>query len=77
MTLEYTGDEARALANHLRQAIDYARYPLIPRLDPLKARAPLPPPLKPDFAPSVGHGKTCHAESNLQSRRRAICHAFS
>ena len=31
MTLELTDDEAAALAEHLRQAIDYARYPYAPR----------------------------------------------
>lgn len=37
MTRDPTDDEVRTLARHLRQAIDYARYPLAPRLDPLKA----------------------------------------
>jgi hypothetical protein len=37
MTLDLTDDEARALARHLRDALDYARYPFAPRLDPLKS----------------------------------------
>lgn len=47
MTLDLTEDEATALAKHLGDAIDYARYPFAPRLDPLKAilakLEPLPP----------------------------------
>jgi len=67
MTLDLTEDEARALAKHLRQALDHDPYPLAPRLDPLKAildkldppvprPAPLPP-LKPGMAPSVGRSR--------------------
>jgi alkanesulfonate monooxygenase SsuD/methylene tetrahydromethanopterin reductase-like flavin-dependent oxidoreductase (luciferase family) len=37
VTLDVTDDEARALAKHLRQALDYDPDPLAPRLDPLKA----------------------------------------
>ena len=58
MTLDLTDDETRALVRLLRRAIDEARYPLSPRLDPLKTilakldpPAPQPeplPPLKPD-----------------------------
>ncbi len=45
MTLDLTDDEARALAKHLRQALDETRFPLAPRLDPLKAiLAKLEPP---------------------------------
>jgi hypothetical protein len=66
MTLDLTDDEARALAKHLRQVLDYDPYPLAPRLDPLKAilaklepparrREPLPR-LKPGMGPSVGRG---------------------
>jgi hypothetical protein len=33
MTLDLTDDEAAALAKHLQQAIDYARYPFAPQLD--------------------------------------------
>jgi hypothetical protein len=50
--LELTDEEAAALARHLRDALDYARYPFAPRLDPLKAildkldpPAPRPEPL--------------------------------
>ena len=51
MTLDLTDDEARALAKYLRQALDYARFPLLPRLDPLKAiLAKLEPP-KPRYEP--------------------------
>jgi hypothetical protein len=37
MTLDLTDEEAAALAKHLRQTLDNHRYPLAPRLDPLKA----------------------------------------
>ena len=54
MTLDLTEDEATALAKLLGDAIDYARYPFAPRLDPLKAilaklepSAPRPEPLPP------------------------------
>ena len=67
MTIDLTDEEARALAKHLRQAIDDACYPLAPRLDPLKSvlakldppkpRYEPPPPLKPGMGPSVGRGK--------------------
>ena len=67
MTLDLTDNEARALTKHLRQAIDYARFPLAPRLDPLKAilakldpPKPLPerlPPLKPGMGPTHGQGR--------------------
>jgi hypothetical protein len=36
MHLDLSDDEAAALTKHLRQALDEARYPLAPRLDPLK-----------------------------------------
>jgi hypothetical protein len=69
MNLELTDDEARALTRHLRQALDYAPYPLAPRLDPLKAilakldpPAPRPEPLPP-LTPSMG-------PSHGQKRRR-------
>jgi hypothetical protein len=64
MTLDLTGDEAAALARHLREALDYARYPFAPRLDPLKSilakldpPKPRPeplPPLKSGMGLSVG-----------------------
>jgi hypothetical protein len=54
MNLDLSDDEADALAQHLKRAIDSDRYPLSPRLAPLKAilaklrpepaREPLPPP---------------------------------
>jgi hypothetical protein len=44
MHLDLTDDEADALAKHLRQALDEARYPLAPRL-------------KPDMAPTCGQGR--------------------
>jgi hypothetical protein len=51
MTLDLTDEEALALAPHLRGALDYARYPFAPRLDPLKSvLAKLDPP-KPRPAP--------------------------
>jgi hypothetical protein len=67
MTLDLTDEEAAALTKHLREAIEYARYPLAPRLDPLKSilakldppdprPEPLPP-LKPGMGPSVGRGR--------------------
>ena len=67
MTLDLTDDEARALTKHLRQAIDNHRYPLAPRLDPLKTilakleppkpQYEPPPPLKPGMGPSHGQGR--------------------
>jgi hypothetical protein len=45
MTLDLTDDEAAALAQHLRQALDDHRYPYAPRPDPPKAiLAKLEPP---------------------------------
>jgi len=56
MNLDLTDEEATALVEHLKHAIDSDRYPLSPRLAPLKAilaklrpepvREPLPPPPK-------------------------------
>jgi hypothetical protein len=69
MVLELSDDEAAALARHLRQALNNHRYPLAPRLDPLKSvlaklEPPTPPtsepplrPLTPDMAPSHGRGR--------------------
>jgi hypothetical protein len=67
MTLDLTDDETAALARLLRHTIDEARYPLSPRLAPLKAilakleppepRPELPPPLKPYDAPRVRRGR--------------------
>lgn len=67
MTLDLADDEARALARHLHDALDYARYPFSPRLDPLKSvLAKLDPPkprleplpsLKPGAGPIHGQGR--------------------
>ena len=67
MNLELTDEERAALVKHLRQTLDYARFPLAPRLDPLKSilaklDPPKPqyqpaPPLKPGMGPSVGRGR--------------------
>jgi hypothetical protein len=64
MTLELTDDEALALAQLLRRTIEDDRYPMSPRLPPLKAilgkldppkpRPAIPPPLKGRAAPSAG-----------------------
>jgi hypothetical protein len=61
MNLDLTDDEAAALGRLLRQAIDEDRYPLPPRLAPLRAilekleppksRPELPPPLRAYDAP--------------------------
>ena len=64
--LDLTDDEKRALIALLKRTLEYARFPLAPRLDPLKAilakldsppprPAPLPP-LKPSMGPSVARG---------------------
>lgn len=56
MILHLTDEEAHALTMHLRQALDNARYPFAPRLDPLKAiLAKLDPP-EPLPAAATGHG---------------------
>jgi hypothetical protein len=64
MTLDLPDDEAAALAKHLRQAIDYARYPFAPRLDPLKAilaklepPAPRPEPPLPPAGAALSRGR--------------------
>jgi hypothetical protein len=68
MTLDLTDDEARALIEHLRHALEYDPFPFAPRLDPLKSvlaklepPAPQPelllPPLKPGMGPSVGRAR--------------------
>jgi hypothetical protein len=64
MTFGLADDEKVALVVLLRDAIDYARYPLSPRLAPLKAmlvklnppQPPTepPPPLQARDAPSAG-----------------------
>jgi hypothetical protein len=64
---DLTDEEKRALIALLRETVDYARYPLAPRLDPLKAilakldpppPQPAPrPPLPPSLAPPHGRGR--------------------
>jgi hypothetical protein len=64
MTLDPTDDEALVLAQLLRRTIDDDRYPMSPRLAPLKAilgkldpptpQPAMPPPLKGRAAPSAG-----------------------
>jgi len=63
MTLDLTDDERLVLAALLRRTIEDDRYPLSPRLRPLKAilakldppapRPELPPPLRAYMAPST------------------------
>ena len=74
MTLDLTDDEARALAKYLRQALDYARFPLLPRLDPLKAiLAKLEPACAARPARSARRSRNWNAPANsadlLQKRR--------
>jgi hypothetical protein len=67
MTLDLTDDEGVALARYLRQKLDHDRFPLAPRLDPLKAiltklDPPSPPPeplpqLTPGMGPTHGQGR--------------------
>jgi hypothetical protein len=67
MTLGLTEDEARALIEHLRRALDADPYPLAPRLTPLKAilakldppapKPEPPPPLRSGIGPRVGRGR--------------------
>jgi len=67
MHLDLTDEEARALARHLRDALDYSRYPFAPRRDPLKAiLAKLDPP-KPRPATVAA------AASERRPPRRARC----
>jgi hypothetical protein len=65
--LELTDEEKRALIALLKRTLHYTRYPLTPRLDPLKAilaklepSRPQPEPLPPlpaGAVPRVGHGR--------------------
>jgi hypothetical protein len=67
MILDLSDDETRALARHLRHALDFDPYPHAPRLDTLKAilekLEPAParpeplPPLRPGMAPTHGAGE--------------------
>jgi len=58
MNPELSDEEVAALTKHLRQAIDDARFPLAPRLDPLKSiLAKLEPPKPvPERLPPRGRG---------------------
>jgi hypothetical protein len=65
--LDLTPEERAALIGLLRRALDEARFPLSPRLDPLKAilakldppapKPELPPPLPGGGGPRVGRGR--------------------
>lgn len=65
--LTLTDEEHAALVRAVRKILDEDRFPLAPRLDPLKALlakldppAPRPeplPPLRPGMAPSRGQGR--------------------
>ena len=67
MNLDLSEDEERALVKLLRSTLDEARYPLAPRLDPLKAilaklEPPSPnpeplPPLRSGMGPTHGQGR--------------------
>jgi hypothetical protein len=64
--LDLTDDEQAALVRLIRRALD-DRYPLAPRLDPLKSilaklDPPVPrpdplPPLRPEMPPGIGRGR--------------------
>jgi hypothetical protein len=68
-TLALTAAEKLALIQLLRDVIDYDRFPLAPRLDPLKAiLAKLEPPVpKPERPPPLRPGM---GPSHWQRRRR-------
>jgi hypothetical protein len=64
--LDLTDGEKRALIALLRETLEYARFPLAPRLDPLKAilaklepppPRPAPRPPLPAAGPRVGRGR--------------------
>ena len=65
--LDLTDEEKRALIALLHETLEYARFPLAPRLDPLKAilakldpRPPQPEPLsplRPGMGPRHGQGR--------------------
>jgi hypothetical protein len=83
MHLDLTDEEAAALTKHLRQALDYHRYPLAPRLDPLKAilakldpPKPKPeplPPLRPGMGPRVAASLRSTAFPVITVSRRPRC----
>ena len=61
MTLNSTDEETPALARHLRETLENARYPFAPGLDPLKSvlttldpPKPRPEPLPAGMGPRVG-----------------------
>jgi hypothetical protein len=56
--LDLTDEEKRALIALLRETLEYARFPLAPRLDPLKAILVKldPPPPKPEPLPPLRPG---------------------
>jgi hypothetical protein len=71
--LDLTAEEKQALIALLRETLEYARFPLAPRLDPLKAilaklepppsqPSPLPP--LPAAGPRVGRGRR-QGDANL------------
>jgi uncharacterized membrane protein YccC len=65
MTLDLTDEEAAALTKHLRQALDDARYPLAPRLYPLKAILAEPPAPQPELPPALTrHGAARRARAD-------------
>lgn len=74
MILDLTDEEAAALAKHLRQSLDYDRYPFAPRLDPLKAilaklepPKPQPQPLQPlPAGPGPASGEDGADDERLQ-----------
>jgi hypothetical protein len=78
MTLGLTDDETRALAAHLKHALEYDRFPYAPRLEPLKAILaklaspvlpcePLPP-LKAGAAPRRPVAAECHPKPGCRFR---------
>jgi hypothetical protein len=69
MTLDLTDDETAALARLLRRTIDEDRYPLSPRLAPLRAMLAKiePPQARPEPPPPL---KAYDAPSSASRRRR-------
>jgi hypothetical protein len=67
MTPDFSDEELRILAKLVRRTIEEDRFPLSPRLDPLRAilarldppkpKPERPQPLKPGDAPSHGQGR--------------------
>src|SRR5580704_14648634 len=73
MHLDLTDEEAAALTKHLRQALDYHRYPLAPRLDPLKAKPEPLPPQRPGMGPRVAASLRSTAFPVITVSRRPRC----